>query len=153
MKTMLYSELYQRAIKAICEKTGISVEDDYDEAESDYDTKCLRQAHLETADILDLLQSEYSGLVKFSIQKLLDFGDSDEDNEYPVGEEPELDDENDSHVYEGGNVYCLGFLLGYATEYYLLKFKPAELIIYLKAIKMPHARQYVKELEKIYNSI
>jgi len=45
------------------------------------------------------------------------------------------------------------FLIGYLIEYWILKENPREIENYVRAIRIPNAKKYAKELLKMYFKI
>ncbi len=148
MKNLVQSKCYQKAVQEIKGKTNIGVDADYDDVLAELDNNRVAKAGVEVSDIVELLDSDYIQIVNFAIGKLVKFHNAKIDEEYPKGEEVEKEDCNEVH----GN-YVISFLLMYLLEYYFLKNNPSELESYLKAIRVPNAKKYSRELNKIYSNL
>jgi hypothetical protein len=148
MKKIIQSEIYKNAIKEIVKIANIRVDSDYDEVLESYGSNSLSKANVMLSDIIGLLESDYLKVINFSIGKLAKFHNVKIVEEYPNNEE--VEDESNKEVF--GN-YVISFLFKYLIEYYLLKNNQEKLIEYLKSIRIPHAKQYEKELKRIYKEI
>ncbi|QKJ85258.1 hypothetical protein PMPD1_0277 [Paramixta manurensis] len=66
---------------------------------------------------------------------------------------------NDAYLESGGednivnNAPQINFPIGHLIEYYLLAYHPDGLVAYIKAIGIPGAKKYAKELNELYARI
>lgn len=148
MEELINSELYQKAVQEIKDKTKIGVDSRYGGVFENLDNQRLAKAHLTTADIQNILETDYSNAISFSISKLAKLHNAKIEEEYPV--EEDVEKEEDNAVY--GN-YSISFLLVNLVEYYLLKYKQTELLNYLKVSRIPNAKKYEDELKGFYSNL
>ncbi|OXG02725.1 hypothetical protein B0A63_02420 [Flavobacterium johnsoniae UW101] len=80
--------------------------------------------------------------------KLRKYAD-DTEQEYPKGYN--LEKEEDDKVVN--LPFYKNFLIGYLLEYWILKENPLEIEKYVRAIRIPNAKKYAKEITVIYNDI
>jgi len=116
-----------------------------------HDASLLKAAKITIGEISDLISKD-DKVSQFIIAKMTFYETHKEvdNNEYPEGEELE-DDE--LPVVKKTLPYYKNFMFGFLLEYYFLKNRPSELISYLKATKMPHAKKYENELKEIHNKL
>jgi hypothetical protein len=139
---------YQNLIKYIKEKTNIKILDEYRETAALRDNQKINLANLSTDVAINIIKNEFDKLFSFTILKLCKYENVKMEEEYPKGEEVEEEGNNETILG-----YSQGFLLMYLIEYYLLKENPSNLLTYLKAIRIPHASKYEKELKEIYSKL
>lgn len=149
LREFIGSDVYENAIKKICQLTNINIYSVYNDVLLKLDNDKLEKAELDIEELTELLKSDYAKLINYVIAKLVKFHGVKEVQEYPEGEEPE--DDAESNKSDQG--YSKGFLLMYIIEYAIIRKKPDELDNYLKLNRIPHAKQYAKEIKDIYAKI
>ncbi|MDR0606528.1 MAG: hypothetical protein LBG80_19830 [Bacteroidales bacterium] len=148
VKKIVNSYQYQNLIKDIQKRTKLKILDEYRDAAANRDEQKIEIAHLSEKDIFEILDNQINDFKKFVLLKMQKFENVKVDEEYPEGEEIDDDDVNETVLG-----YSQGFLLMYLIEYCLLKDNLSNMLTYLKAIRIPHASKYEKELKEIYNKL
>ncbi|MHC5310653.1 hypothetical protein ACYSNM_11415 [Myroides sp. LJL116] len=148
VKNIIDSSNYQNLLNSINKRTKIKIYEHYRDTVAARDQEKLKMAHLSGDQAVSLLGSDEDIFTEFVLLKLQKFENAIIDQQYPLGEEPEQ--ENDNETVLG---YSKGFLLLYLIEYFLLKTNPSELGPYLKAIRVGNAKKYERELKEIYSKI
>lgn len=147
IKRFIESKKYKILVNEICKSVKIKIEPVYDDVLCNLDYVKLEKASITISDLEEILEKDHTELVIFSISKLMKYHGVKMQQEYPKGEEPDEEDRDNNIVHKG---YSQGFLLLYAIEYFLLKYKPDTLDNYLKLNRIPQAKKYVKELRTLY---
>jgi hypothetical protein len=147
-KNIISSSKYQDLIDSIKKRTKIKILSEYRDTTATRDEQKMKFAHLSSDDALKLLENDKDIFSEFVLLKMQKFENAKIDEEYPVGEKPEQ--ENDNEIILG---YSKSFLLLYLIEYFLLKTNSSGLEPYLKATRIPNAKKYEKELKEIYSKL
>ena len=129
-------------------KVRINVLSEYSEVVENRDMQKMQVAQMTNSDAFNILRNEYSLFEKFVLSKIVKFENVKTVEDFPKGEEVEEEDNNETVLG-----YSFGFLLIYLIEYFLLSRKPEALEAYLKAIRIPQAAKYSKDLQKIFKSL
>ncbi len=149
LKRLVESEIYAKAIQEICQSVQIKIYPGYEELLLKIDSEELERAMISVDDLESILLTDYQKIISFAAAKIVKFGKEEAIQEYPEGEEPDEDDKDDNIIHHG---YSKGFLLLYATEYFILKYKPDTLAHFLKISRIPQAKKYAKELNDLYKA-
>lgn len=147
-RIIVESMYYQNLMVQIKEKTHIKIIDEYRDTAALRDSQKLHLANLPTDAAISIIKQDFDELLNFTILKLCKYENVKTEEEYPNGEKPEEEDNNETILG-----YSQGFLLMYLVEYYLLKEHPNNLIQYLKSVRIPYASKYAKELKNIYGEL
>lgn len=148
MKDIINSMQYQDLLNSVQEISKIKILDEYGYLLASRDEQNMKLANLSKEKLIKLIEIDKDLIIRFAIYKIDKFRNTKIDQEYPKGEEVEK--ENDNEKVLG---YSRRFLLMYIIEYYLLKSNPSELKRYLKAIRIPYASKYEKELKELYSKL
>lgn len=147
-KQIISSSQYQNLIDTIQKRIRLKILNEYRDTVATRDEQKMKLANLSSDEALKLLEDDKSIFSGFVLLKLQKFENAKIDEEYPEGEEPEQEDDNETVLG-----YSKSFLLLYLIEYFLLKTNPSELEPYLKATRIPNAKKYEKELKEIYSKL
>ncbi len=132
----LGSELYINAIYSFSEKYNLKV-CCFDEGSYDFykriSDKELTVAQLSLKEIVDLLETEFDKILNFAYLNILKFSGEDDDGES-----------------EG---YSYNFIFDFAVRYHIMKYNPEYFEEYSKKRRMPGAKQYTKQVRKIYEQV
>jgi len=150
IKNLIEGNGYKALLQNVRQQINIQVnENDPPSAMLNIDVNNLRAAKLDAQALENILETDLNEITKYAVLKIGTVKD-DGEQEYPEGEEPDEDDEDE--VIET-LPYYKDFLVGMIIEYILLKQKPSELAAYLKALRIPGAKKFEKELKDIYSNI
>ncbi|KXB37930.1 hypothetical protein HMPREF1869_00228 [Bacteroidales bacterium KA00251] len=147
-KQIINSIQYQSIVDNIQRRIKSKILSEYRDTAARRDEQKMKLANLSGVEIMKVLETDKDNFIKFSLCKMQKFENVEIDEEYPIGEKPEQEDDNETILG-----YSKGFLLSYLIEYYLLKNNPSELESYLKAVRIPNARKYNNELKEVYSNI
>lgn len=147
-KQIINSIQYQSIVDNIQRRIKSKILSEYRDTATRRDEQKMKLANLSGVEIMKVLETDKDNFIKFSLCKMQKFENVEIDEEYPIGEKPEQEDDNETILG-----YSKGFLLSYLIEYYLLKNNPSELESYLKAVRIPNARKYNNELKEVYSNI
>lgn len=147
-KEIINSIQYQKIVDCIQKRTRLKILSEYRDAVAVRDEQKMGIANFSKADAMKLLEEDLEKFCRFTLYKMQKFEGTKIDEEFPDGEDPEI--ENDNEVILG---YSRSFLLLYLIEYHLLKNNPEKLESYLKIIRIPNAKKYEKELRDIYSKL
>ncbi|AWL78029.1 hypothetical protein DKB58_03210 [Capnocytophaga canimorsus] len=147
-KQIINSSQYQSLVDDIQKRIKLKILNEYRDTVASRDEQKMKLANLSGEKAMKLLETDKENFSKFALCKMQKFENAKIDEEYPIGEEPEQEDDNEMILG-----YSKSFLLLYLIEYYLLKTNPSELETYLKATRIPYAKKYEKELKKIYSNL
>lgn len=147
-KQIIDSSQYKNLVDNIKKSKRLKVLSEYRDAVASRDEQKMKLANLSKEEAMKLLEMDKDFFNKFVLYKMQKFENAKIDEEYPNGEEPEQ--ENDNETILG---YSKNFLLLYLIEYFLLKTNPSGLEPYLKATRIPNAKKYEKELKEIYSKL
>jgi hypothetical protein len=150
IKTLIEGNSYKTLLENVRKEINIRVnEANLPSALLNVDVNRLRAAKLDAQALENILGTDMNEITRYVVSRIGTVKD-DGEQEYPEGEEPDEDDEDE--VIET-LPYYKNFLVGFIIEYCLLKQKPSELPAYLKALRIPGAKKFEKELKDIYSSI
>lgn len=147
-KIVIVSSEYQSFIKEIQKKTKIKILEEYRETAEMRDNQKMDFANLLANQAIEIIKEDYSRLYRFTLLKLKKYENIKTEEEYPVDEEVEEEENNETILG-----YSQGFILLYLIEFYLLTSNPNKLLPYLKTIRVPNASKYEKELKSLYDKI
>lgn len=149
-KDVLDSPAYEEILAEVARRTGISIFPQYPAPLQELDSKNVTLAAAPVDTLKDVLQTDRANLVEFSVEKLKKFDGVATKQEYPPGEEPG-DEDRDSNVTVQG--YSRGFLLINLLEYFVLRDRPDALEAFLKARRIPQAKQYATDLRTLFKKV
>lgn len=129
-------------------KAKIDIEIDNNGVIGNYYFTRLNSANIKAKDLKAFIEVNADEISSFVEMKLRKYAD-DKEEEYPEGYEP--DDEKDNNIVI--LPFNKSFLIGYLIEYWILKENPREIENYVRAIRIPNANKYAKELLKMYSKI
>ena len=147
-KQIIDSNPYRNLVDNIQKRTRLKVLSEYRDAVASRDEQKMKLANLSKEEAMKLLEMDKEIFNEFVLCKMQKFQNAKIDEEFPNGEEPEQEDENETILG-----YSKNFLLLYLIEYFLLKTNPSGLEPYLKATRIPNAKKYEKELKEIYSKL
>ena len=145
------SEIYKNAVKELKNKVNIKINLKYNENTKKIDLRDLSTSNLTISEIKDFFENNLEDILNFACEKINIF-DKEEDNggDFPKGEGLGKD-EKPVTIEELG--YSKSFLIMYSIELYLLKNNPKGLTKYIKDLKIPQGKKYLKELNEIFIKI
>lgn len=147
-KNVVNSDQYQSLIDVLAKRIKLKILNEYRDATAIRDEQKMEIAHLSDSQSIYLLEKDKDNFSKYVLLKMQKFENAKIDEEFPIGEETESEDDNETILG-----YSRSFLLIYLIEYFLLKTNPSELESYLKVTRIPNAKKYEKELKEIYSKI
>jgi hypothetical protein len=115
-----------------------------------YDILKLKAAKVNINELEKLIETDYNKILIFTANKIKKCDNFHDKQGY--AKEEELD-EYDMDVRIKVLPFYKNFLLIYLIEYFFLKTNPSELASYFKAIRIPNAKKYEKELKEIYSNL
>lgn len=142
-KRIVNSNNYNDVLLAVKRELGLSVLSSYDDIFASLDAAAISRSELEVSDIEAVFVEGAEELKAFSIKKYRALNSLPEEQDYPVGEEPEDSDKDENIISKG---YARGFLLGNAIEFLLAKRGKEFLERYLKLSRIPKASTYTKQI-------
>jgi hypothetical protein len=111
----------------------------------------IGQAGLSPAEVESILSHQRAKLIEFGVAFLRNEAATSDEEEYPEGEEPGSDETPVTLSDEG---YGVGFAVTYAIYLnYLQQRSQHDFVEYLKAVRIPHAARFARELKRIYNEL
>lgn len=132
----LNSELYTTAISSFSEKYKLKIckleERKYDSYERNSSEE-LASAQLSLKEIVDILETELDKILNFAYLNILKFSGEDDDGEFKG--------------------YSYVFIFNFAVRYHIMKYNSEYFEEYSKKIRMPGAKQYTKQVKKIYEQV
>jgi hypothetical protein len=143
VRNIISSEVYRKIVSELVSDIQISVDAEYEEVFARLDSAKIIRSGLDVGRIMEVLSSDREAIKNYSVKKILALSVQKEEQDYPEGEEPD-DDEKDV-ILSIGN-YSQGFLLTNIIEYSLAKEGGAKLLDYIKASKIPKAKDYAKQV-------
>lgn len=152
IKALIQSDQYNKLLSSIQKETGIEVNETLPPlALLNYDLDRIKKAGTNPENLANLLKLDSDKFLNYSLLHFNKFSAQvNEDGEYPDGEE--LDDDEKPKTIKV-LPYYKDFLVTALVEYYLLKNSPVELLKYLKATRIPNAKQHEKDLKEIYSKL
>lgn len=147
LKEIISSEVYRKIIVEVCRRSKIFLCEEYSIGENKIDNNIIEKSGLAIEIIENTLKIENKNFIKFCILKITKKEIQEEVEEYAEGEE--LDGEEKS-IFISSSGYSQGFLIRYLIEYYYLKNEIKDFELYLKSIKIPQPKKYIKELTECY---
>lgn len=143
---IIETEIYQNLLAQLQQHTGMTICPEYETTLAKFDTECLAHAHLSEDDVMRLLASNAESLLNFAACYYETFRDAPDEQEYPEGYDPDPDDDD-------GNIVNLGqgknTLLQNLIVYALLKYRPDDVLPYYKAMGMPYAKKFAREVKAV----
>ena len=136
--SILSTEEYQAILNTLTDNFNLKIYEGDIHQLLDIDEKRMGIANFHFNDAMKILTSDSCRLMKFLELKLklVDKINNEENKFNPILE------------HHG---YGKDFLLMYMIEYFLLNKNDDSLLTYIKAIRIPNAKKYIKELEGILN--
>ncbi|MCL2309993.1 MAG: hypothetical protein FWC42_09080 [Proteobacteria bacterium] len=155
LKSLYQSEMYQNLLKVFSKRSKLKLDNrDYDDATIqillNYAQRRYMVLNIPFAEVFSEFEKNKSALLAYFIATTEFFNEEDEnpDGEFPEGEEP--GEENKSKVKETFGI-ARTFFIDKFCEFYLLKTGDKErLLSFLKATRMPFAKKYASQIEKLY---
>jgi hypothetical protein len=145
------SEIYNKTLTLIIEKTGIKINPDYKDVIQKRDTDHLNKIDLSIEYCNKLLENDYGKIMNFIIEKIKKYSsEKDTGGDFAKGEGTGKDEQP---VLIENLGYVKSIIVMYIAEYYLLKERSDELLDYIKYLRIPQAKKYEKELKGIYKKI
>ncbi|GHC57480.1 hypothetical protein [Ulvibacter litoralis] len=145
---VIESDVYTNYINFIENKVVLKILDKYRENAAIRDSDKMNKANVSASSIIDILTNDKDKFTAYVFSKIKKYENVKFKEDYPEGEEPEEEDNNEQILG-----YAKGFILLYAIEYYVLKHNPDSLEAYIKECKIPQASKYTKELKQIYRKL
>jgi hypothetical protein len=142
-KKIVASDAYQTILSELQEKLSIPLEESYESMLAEFDGESLSVSQLNESDIVTVLHTEAQQIKAYSEKKFRATDGALEAQDYPFGEEPEIDDDI-GNLNEG--VYSQGFLLKNIIEYLVAKKGVKYLESYLKIERIPNAKAYARQI-------
>ncbi|WP_276379043.1 hypothetical protein [Flavobacterium sp. H4147] len=150
MKTLVdfvNSTTYDVLLENVKLRINIEIDDNIPDVVWGFSIKELNLANVTVDDLKSLIELHTDSISAYVEIKLKKYSD-DIEQEYPEGYEPE--EENDEIV---NLPFYKNFLIIYLAEYWILKENPKEIENYVRALRIPYAKKYAKEITVIYNDI
>lgn len=145
---LLNSDELSAVESAIAERCEFEVLRELDSATTSDVQSEVSVGGMTVAQILSFLATHKSQLIEFGVRFLADDAATDEEQEFPVGEEQDPDDEDEDSETIG---YAVGFGVKYAIYYNFLANRPAaELRAFLKNRRIPQHTKFAKELARVF---
>jgi hypothetical protein len=138
VQTFVDGALYKKALAALRKRAKFKL---YPEYSAEFDERNLKLGKLKLSDLQAVLTSDAAAFLEYSVIKM-SMPDDDEE-EYPAGEEPG-DDERAVTLEDQG--YVKGFLVINLMEYILAQRGTPILQAYLRALRIPRAPKYAREV-------
>lgn len=142
-KKIVASDAYKTILVELQESLSIPLEQSYESMLAEFDGESLSLAQLDESDIVVVLHNESQKIKAYSEKKFRATDCASEAQEYPFGEEPEMDD-NEEDL--NGGAYSQGFLLKNIIEYLLAKKGVKYLESYLRMERIPYAKAYARQI-------
>jgi hypothetical protein len=146
---LLDSASYGKVLDEVRHRAGIHLYPNYPPALRELDKRNVAAAEIPAAALRDALQTDRAELVRFSLEKLRKFNGVEIEQDYPAGQEPSADDRDVTISRQG---FARGFLLLNVLEYVVLRDRPDALDAFLKARRIPKAKQYAADLRALFNA-
>jgi len=142
---------YRCVLLKIKNKIKINVKEEIHSIYLNKFDESMVKAKISFEDIILLLEtnSELEKISNYVVKKLIKY-DGCNEQEYPDGEEPD-EDEKDIIISDDG--YSVAFLAFHLIEYCVLKQNKNEIDNYVKAIRIPNAKKYSKEVTEIFDEV
>ncbi|WP_422418948.1 hypothetical protein [Pseudomonas sp. GZD-222] len=137
------SEAYQDIVSQLKKEIGIAICEELSELFEDFDAAAFERSGLSIEELESAFETMSGELRSYSVRKYKALDGVPEEQEYPVGEEPDEDD-NESESENLG--YAPGFLLANAIEFLLARKGGGYLEKYLKESRIPQAGKYAKQI-------
>lgn len=144
---LINSTNYNGLLENVKSRIEIEIDDDIPYVVWDFSIKGLNLAGIKADDLKSLIELHMDSISAYVEVKLSKYAD-DTEQEYPEGYEPEKEDNK-----VVGLPFYKNFLIGYLIEYWILKESPLDIEKYIRAIRIPNAKKYAKEISNIYNEI
>ncbi len=133
VKSIILCEQYQSIVDSIKKATNIKIHEDYNDILASMDSKRFALSGLSYGEIMESLKDEFSLLI-YSINKFKN-----------IQKDIEQDGYQPSTLIKSHS-YAQGFLLANLMEFEIAKRGHKELEQYLKASRIPHWKNYAKEV-------
>ena len=146
---ILVSKEYEELLKEVKHKFNINILDNYSENAVKRMKQNMLLAKFSSEQAIELLNNEKESFLKYVSLKIEKFENVKQKQEYSKGEESDEFEDNRETILG----YSKVFLLMYLIEFFILKEKPDDLLLYLKKNKIPYANKYEKDLKVLYNKI
>jgi hypothetical protein len=144
---LVNSTNYNVLLENVRSRIEIEINDDIPPVVWNFSIKGLSLADVKTDELKSLIELHTDSISAYVEVKLRKYSD-DTEQEYPKGYEVEKEDDKVVNL-----PFYKNFLIGYLLEYWILKENPLEIEKYVRAIRIPNAKKYAKEITVIYNDI
>jgi hypothetical protein len=149
MNKIINDITYNEVINSLAKQKGFEISDGGFHIKTLYENE-FRKSNFSEDELINILKERKEQLIKFVLSED-NQSDDDFTGEYQEGEEQD-DDINDEEFVE--NDVPKYFLISSLIKFnFLRKGDLYGLEEYFKKTKIPHAKQYVKELSEIYNKL
>ena len=145
LRELMATREYQVAAEHIRESLNLKVRPDVPIALLDIESRRIAAAGYGLPALQKTL-ADMPKLAQFVRAKLRKYMGAPTEQAYPAGEEPEDGDEDE--VLTTGD-FAPNFLVGHVLEFTLLS-EDGNLLAYLTATRMPHAKKYAAELRQLF---
>jgi len=145
---LLHSDCLQQVEKAIASQTGMRIVEDYSPACTSYTQAEISVSGLTTAQLRELLASHRDEIIAFGIAFLRDEAATQDDEEFPEGEEQDASEA----------IEVLGLGVGFGIRYaiwfnFLANRSTAEFNTFLENRRVPHRAKFARELRRVFQKI
>lgn len=143
-RALVNSDSYQSLILELTEFTDMQVEPTYADVFVRLDSAKMERAGITSEEALELLRVKRNEIKQYSIKKFTALDQNCEEiEEYPLAEA--LPGDERSRLISVNN-YSQGFLLTNIIEYLLVQKGSSDLAGYIKASKIPNAKEYTEQI-------
>ncbi len=148
---LIENKNYRKLLLITIDKIAINVKDEIHTIYLNKFDENLSKAKISYEYINSILENnlDLEKVSNYIVKKLIKYDGVDE-QEYPDGEEPD-EDEKDIIISDDG--YSIVFLAFHLIEYCIIKQDRNHIEDYVKAIRIPNAKKYAKEILKIYDEV
>ena len=149
LRSLYDSALYGRLLAEVQSNLKLDISDSIPEIIYTYDIRDIQAANISTSEILHTIETDFERIKNFVVAKMRALKGEVEEQEYSPDEPPDKDDKPGASIKLP---YYRNFLIIYFIEYLILRDRPESLVNYLKAIRIPNAAKYGKQLKEIYKN-